>query len=110
MKHSKPLNASSWIESIAFEDGVLEIKCQNGRVLQYRSGGPELPMNEEVYERFLMADSPGKFYNSHVKKVFPGGAVEAPSETTERTRNSVASIARGFALSASKGPIHAKSR
>lgn len=72
MTHIKPVNASSWIESIAFEDGVLEIKCQNGRVLRYGSGGPELPMTREVYERFLAADSPGKFFNAHIKKVFPG--------------------------------------
>lgn len=83
MKHSKPTNESSWIESIGFDGGVLEIKCSNGRVLQYRSGGIELPMNKDVFERFLAADSPGKFYNAHIKKVFPGGSVEAPSEKPE---------------------------
>lgn len=83
MTHSKPVHASSWIESIAFESGVLEIKCQDGRMMQYRSGGSELPMNEEVYKRFLAADSPGKFFNSHIKKIFPGGSVDVPPETTE---------------------------
>jgi len=75
MKHVKPLHESSWIESVGFDGTTLEILCKNGRLLEYTQSEPEVPLNREVFDAFLTAESPGGFYNRHIKKLFRPGRV-----------------------------------
>ena len=76
MKHEEPKNASSWIKAIGFENGTIEILCHSGKIMRYHGDGPDLPLTKDDYDRFLESDSPGKFYNTHIKKVYPGETIE----------------------------------
>ena len=81
MNHQKPAKESSWIETIGFEDGVIEIHCKNGKVMRYQSGSPEVPvLTEADHEAFLEAESPGRFYNAKLKGIYQGGTVNPDAE------------------------------
>ena len=60
---------SSQIQSIGFEDRVLEVEFTNGDVWQYS----DVP--EAVYQNILHAGSPGKQFNQLVKGSYIGEKV-----------------------------------
>jgi KTSC domain len=63
---------SSSIASIGFEVGTetLEVEFVTGSVYRYRG------VEEDVYEKFLVAPSKGSFFNEHIKDAYPCERVE----------------------------------
>ena len=57
---------SSNLVSLGWEEGVLEVEFRRGIVYRYE-GVPE-----EVYRKLLFAESPGKEFESEVKRQFDG--------------------------------------
>ena len=55
---------SSMFTSVGFEENVLEVEYAGGRVYQ-ASGIPEA-----LYNAFVTADSPGKFFNQHLRNKY----------------------------------------
>jgi hypothetical protein len=57
---------SSSIASIGFEpdDSILEVEFVGGSVYRYRN------VDEDVYDRFLIASSKGAFFNEQIKDAY----------------------------------------
>lgn len=52
---------SSFIAEIGWQEGTLEIKFSNDEVWQYFNVAPDM------WEGFRIAESPGKFFHTHIK-------------------------------------------
>lgn len=59
--------ASSDLQSVGYEDGVLYIAFRKGGTYWYR-GVPEA-----VYRALLSAPSHGQYFHAHIKGVYPYG-------------------------------------
>jgi hypothetical protein len=57
---------SSSIDSVGYEDEVLEIRFRNGGVYRYFGVPPEVCLD------LLRADSKGRFFNRYVRGVYRG--------------------------------------
>ncbi len=68
---------SSWINAVGYftDEEALEINLQNGKTLVY-FGVPE-----SLYEKMLLAESKGKFYNESVKGQFNFIRLDTPQDT-----------------------------
>lgn len=53
--------SSSNIESIGYEDGVLEIEFKNGAIYQYYD------VQEHIFNELMQAGSHGKYLAQHIK-------------------------------------------
>lgn len=56
---------SSNIESIGYENGVLEIAFHSGGIYQY-SG-----VSQNIYSSFMTAPSHGKYFHDYIREIYP---------------------------------------
>lgn len=68
---------SSFVRSIAYENGVLEVALASGRTFRYNGITPE------VFAEMQQAESVGKFYNSRIKNSYPVHTDEDDQTDTE---------------------------
>lgn len=75
MQHT-PL-ASSMLASAGYENGVIEVTFKNGKTYRYQG-------TEELFNQMCTDESPGKFFNAHVKPYPAGSNVTAPPPPTRQ--------------------------
>jgi hypothetical protein len=68
MKH-QPV-ASSAIQSVAYENGTLEVRFANGGTYRYDN------VPAHLWEQFINARSHGTFFRQHIRSAYPGTKVE----------------------------------
>ncbi|MGN6216458.1 MAG: KTSC domain-containing protein [Solirubrobacterales bacterium] len=74
--HRVPVE-SSILDSIGYDDEVLEVRFGNGKVYRYFEVPPE------VHRRLLAADSKGSFFNRHVRDDYGYVQVEAAAKLSK---------------------------
>ncbi|MGN6254922.1 MAG: KTSC domain-containing protein [Solirubrobacterales bacterium] len=74
--HRVPVE-SSILDSVGYDDEVLEVRFGNGHVYRYFEVPPE------VHRRLLEAGSKGSFFNRHVRDDYGYVRVEAAAEPSK---------------------------
>jgi hypothetical protein len=69
---------SSSIESVGYENDVLEVRFRNGGLYQY------LDVPARLHELLLRAGSKGAFFNRHIRDRYPATRLERGSDAALR--------------------------